>query len=165
LIAGLELSLSLDFGTFTPRLEGLGVQFNGSDTRSSLHEENNPNTPLDGLSGTVTNVTAYYEDYGFSARISERHRSRFVTNVRGVFGDNVPSAINAESIVDMQVGYQFDTGRLKGLAVLFQVNNLTNEPYVTEVGVSVGSVNPEATLPERFTTYGREYLFGFSYRL
>lgn len=165
LIAGFELSLSLDFGTFTEKLDGFGLVFNGSDTRSSLHEENNPNTPLDGLSGTVTNITGYYEDHGFSARISQRHRSRFVTNVRGVFGDNVPSAIDAESIVDAQLGYQFETGRFKGLSLLFQVNNLTNEPYVTEVGVSVGSVNPNATMPERFTTYGREYLFGFSYRL
>ena len=164
LIAGVELAFSLDFGVFTPVLDGFGLQFNGSDTRSSLHEENNPTKPLDGLSGRVTNVTAYYEDHGFSARISQRHRSRFVTTVRGTFGENVPSAINAESIVDAQVGYEF-ADRLKGLSLLIQVNNLTDEPYVTEVGVSVGSVNPNATLPERYTTYGREYLVGFNYRL
>ncbi|HEV7608082.1 MAG TPA: TonB-dependent receptor [Steroidobacteraceae bacterium] len=164
LIAGFELAFTLDFGMFTPTLDGFGLQFNGSDTRSSLHEENNPAKPLDGLSGRVTNVTVYYEDHGFSARVSQRHRSRFVTTVRGTFGENVPSAINAESIVDAQLGYAFE-GRLNGLSLLIQANNLTDEPYVTEVGVSVGSVNPNATLPERFTTYGREYLVGFNYRL
>ena len=164
LIAGVELSVSLDFGLFTDALEGFGVQFNGSDTRSSLHEDNDVTKPLDGLSGRVTNVTAYYEDHGISARVSQRHRSRFVTTVRGTFGENVPSAINAESIVDAQLGYAFE-GRLQGLSLLFQVNNLTDEPYVTEVGVAAGSVNPTATLPERYTTYGREYLVGFNYRL
>ena len=87
-----------------------------------------------------------------------------MTTVRGTFGENVPSAINAESIVDAQLGYAFE-GRMNGLSLLMQVNNLTDEPYETEVGVSVGSVNPDATLPERYTTYGREYLVGFSYRL
>jgi len=164
LIAGFELTASLDFGLFTDKLEGFGVQLNGSDTRSSLHEDNDVSKPLDGLSGRVTNITAYYEDHGFSARVSQRHRSRFVTTVRGTFGENVPSAINAESIVDAQLGYAFE-GRMHGLSLLIQVNNLTDEPYETEVGVSVGSVNPTATLPERFTTYGREYLVGFSYRL
>lgn len=164
LIAGVELSLALDAGLLASNLEGFGVQFNASDTRSSLHEENNPNTPLDGLSGTVTNITAYYERYGFSARASQRHRSKFVTNVRGTFGENVPSAILAESIVDAQLGYAFETGRLAGLSILLQANNLTDEPYRTAVGVEVGSVNPDSTLPERYTTYGREYLFGFNYR-
>jgi iron complex outermembrane receptor protein len=164
LIAGFELSVSLDFGALWDPLEGFGVQFNGSDTRSSLHEANDETKPLDGLSGRVTNITAYYEDHGFSARVSQRHRSRFVTTVRGTFGENVPSAINAESIVDAQLGYAFQ-GRMEGLSLLFQVNNLTDEPYETEVGISVGSVNPTGTLPERFTTYGREYLVGFNYKL
>ena len=164
LIAGVELAVTFDFGLLHEKLEGFGLLFNGSDTRSSLHEENDESKPLDGLSGRVTNITAYYEDHGFSARVSQRHRSRFVTTVRGTFGENVPSAINAESIVDAQLGYEF-RGRLEGLSLLLQVNNLTDEPYETEVGIAVGSVNPTGTLPERYTTYGREYLFGFNYRL
>ena len=164
LIAGVELAFTFDFGLLHDNLEGFGLMFNGSDTRSSLHEDNDETKPLDGLSGRVTNVTAYYEDHGFSARVSQRHRSRFVTTVRGTFGENVPSAINAESIVDAQLGYAFE-GRLQGLSLLFQVNNLTDEPYETEVGIAAGSVDPTGTLPERYTTYGREYLFGFNYRL
>jgi iron complex outermembrane receptor protein len=163
LIAGVELSISLDFGLFADALEGFGIQYNGSDTRSSLHEGNDGSKPLDGLSGRVNNITAYYEDHGFSARISQRGRSRFVTTVRGTFGENVPSAINAEKVVDAQLGYAFQ-GRLEGLSLLLQANNLTDEPYETEVGISVGSVNPTATLPERYTTYGREILAGFNYR-
>ena len=144
LIAGLELSISLNAELLSERLKGFGVQFNASDLRSSLHEENNPNTPLDGLSGTITNITLYYEDHGFSARVAQRHRSKFVTTVRGTFGDNVPSAIFAETITDLQLGYDF-SGRLEGLSILAQCNNLTDEPYRTAVGIAVGASNPTAT--------------------
>ena len=32
-------------------------------------------------------------------------------------------------ITDAQVSYVFDDGMLDGLQLLFQINNLTNEPY------------------------------------
>jgi len=54
---------------------------------------------------------------------------------------------------------------MQGLSLLLQVNNLTDEPYETQVGIDAGSVNANATMPERYTTYGREYLVGFNYRL
>ena len=163
LIAGQEYTLVLNFGLFSRVLDGFGVQLNGSDTRSSLHEGDNLTVPLDGLSGQVSNVTAYYEKHGLSARISSRHRSKFTTTVRGTFGDNVPAAILAETITDMQLGYAFESGRLHGLSVLFQVNNLGNEPYRTQEAISEGATNPSALLPERYTTYGREYLLGITY--
>lgn len=164
LIAGVELAFTFDFGILSDKLEGFGFLFNGSDTRSSLHEEDNLTRPLDGLSGRVTNITGYYERHGFSARISQRHRSKFTTTVRGTFGDNILSRISEENLVDAQLGYAFE-GRMQGLSLLLQVNNLTDEPYETQVGIDAGSVNPNATMPERYTTYGREYLVGFNYRL
>jgi iron complex outermembrane receptor protein len=156
--------VTFDFGVLSEKLEGFGLLFNGSDTRSSLHEEDNLTRPLDGLSGRVTNITAYYERHGFSARVSQRHRSKFTTIVRGTFGDNILSRISEENLVDAQLGYAFE-GRMQGLSLLLQVNNLTDEPYETQVGIDAGSVNPNAAMPERYTTYGREYLVGFNYRL
>jgi iron complex outermembrane receptor protein len=163
LIAGQEYSVVLNFGLFSRVLDGFGVELNDSQTRSSLHEDNNPSVPLDGLSGTVTNATFFYENHGLSARISSRHRSKFTTTVRGTFGANVPSAILAETITDMQIGYAFETGRMHGLSVLFQINNLGNEPYRTQQAISEGATNPNALLPERYTTFGREYLLGVTY--
>ena len=165
LVAGQEYTLAYNFGLLSPRLDAFGVVLSGSDTRSSLHEGNNPAVPLDGLSGQTTSVTAYYEKYGFSARISGHHRSKFQTTVRGTFGDAATSAILAETIADMQLGYAFENGRMKGLSILFQVNNVGNEPYRTQVGVTVGGANPTALLPERYTTFGREYLLGVNYKL
>ncbi len=164
-IEGIELSGALDGGVLFKPLDGFGVTASASDTRSSLHEENNPTKPLDGLSGRVYNTTLYFEKYGFSARIAQRYRSKFVTTVRGTFGENVPSAIGGERIADFQMGYAFENGPAKNLSILFQINNLRDTPYRTSVGVSTGSVDPNATLPERFTTYGRQYLLGVTYKM
>jgi len=165
LIAGQEYTLSYNLGQLWHKLDAFGVILSASDTRSSLHEENNPSVPLDGLSGTSSSLTAYYEKYGFSARISGHHRSKFQTTVRGTFGDVTTAAILAETVADLQLGYAIDNGKAKGLAFVFQVNNLNNEPYRTQVGISIGGTNPSALLPERYTTYGREYLLGVTYKL
>jgi len=92
-----------------------------------------------------------------------------VDDLAGIVSENLDarrsSVEQAEAIIDMQVGYAFETGSLRGLSMLFQVNNLKNEPYRTQVGISVGGANPSALLPERYTTYGREYLLGVTYEL
>ncbi|HEY1130420.1 MAG TPA: TonB-dependent receptor [Roseateles sp.] len=164
MIAGTELSGTIDGSLFSPALDGIGFTLSYSDTRSSLHEENNPAKPLDGLSGKATNFTVYYERDGLSARIGSRHRSPFVTTVRGTFGENVPSMISSETILDAQIGYAFETGALKGLSLTLQVNNLRDRAYRTRVGISTGSQDPNATLPERYTTFGRQFLLGGTYK-
>jgi iron complex outermembrane receptor protein len=164
MIAGTEVSGVLDGSLISKSLDGIGVQLGFSKTRSSLHEGNDLTKPLDGMSGIVSNFTVYYERDNFSARIGSRHRSPFVTTVRGTFGENVPSMISSETVMDAQIGYSFESGPLKGLSLTLQVNNLTDEPYRTRVGVSTGSVDPTATLPERYTSYGRQFLIGGSYK-
>lgn len=163
-VKGLELSGSVDAGMFADSLEGLGLVGSFSKTESNLHEDNNPAKSLDGLSGNVASLVLYYEQHGLSVRLGERYRSKYQTTVRNRFGDNVASAIGSERIFDFQAGYSFDEGRYRGLSILFQVLDLTNEPYRTSVGVATGSVNPNTTLPERYNTYGRQYLLGLTYR-
>jgi iron complex outermembrane receptor protein len=165
MVAGTELSASLDAGLFSKTLDGLGLIVSVSRTRSNLHEGNNTDNALEGLSGTVSNMTVYYERSGFSARISGRHRSAFESATRGVFYSPTTSKIEAETVVDAQIGYTFESGPLKGLGLLFQVTNLTDEPYRTRVSSSTPTVVPKSTLPERYTTYGRQYLFGVNYKL
>jgi len=164
MIAGTEISGVLDGSLISKSLDGIGVQLGFSKTRSSLHEGNDLTKPLDGMSGIVSNFTVYYERDNFSARVGSRHRSPFVTTVRGTFGENVPSMISSETVVDAQIGYSFESGPLKGLSLTLQVNNLTDEPYRTRVGISTGSVDPTATLPERYTSFGRQFLIGGSYK-
>ncbi|MEK8053178.1 TonB-dependent receptor [Ideonella sp. DXS22W] len=165
MVAGFELAASVDLGVWSKALDGIGFTASYADTRSNLHEGNDVSKPLDGLSGRVNSLGAYYERDGFSARVSQRYRSAFVTTTRGVFLDGVTSRIEPEQQVDIQLGYAFEQGPYKGLSLLLQVNNLTNEPYRTRKGIDSGSATAGATLPERYTTWGRQVLFGVNYKM
>ena len=72
----------------------------------------------------VNGVTAYYENAGFSTRISRRYRSAFRDDWQH-WATASSSHIEAEAQVDFQVGYNFKAGDRKGLSLLLQVNNLT----------------------------------------
>ena len=50
--------------------------------------------------------------------------------------------------------------------MLFQVNNLTNSPYRTRLGLDSGGTTTAdgGSLPETYEEYGRQFLFGVNYR-
>lgn len=157
-IKGFEVAASIPFDLFWEPLEGFGLQANYSDTKSSI-SPNGPGTsePLPGLSKYVSNITVYYERFGFSARVAQRHRSEFIGEVQAFGGDRAKIAFNAETVTDVQLGYTFQSGPLKNLALLLQVNNLENEPFSS-------SYDGASDRPRQFWEYGRTYLFGVSYR-
>ena len=166
-IKGLEFSGALDFGTLWHPLSGLGFQGSLSLTESNL----NPTTGTDpvkipGLSDVVYNLTAYYENSGFQARISQRYRSKFKGEVVQLFATRGFTEILPDKQVDAQVGYTFQSGTLEGLGVLLQVTNLTNSPYRTRLGLDSGGTHTESGQPllETYEKYGREFLFGVNYR-
>ena len=142
-----------------PYLDGFGISGSASWTESTVNPGGplNPPGPLPGQSKWVGNGTFYYEKYGFSARASVRYRSKFLGEVSG-FGDaRTFSEAEPETIVDAQVGYTFANGYLKGLGILLQGNNLTNEPFTTyEAGDTRRILSDQ--------TYGRRILFGVSYK-
>jgi iron complex outermembrane receptor protein len=162
-VRGIELTASLQFGMFTQRLDGFGVQASASGTESSIHP-NGPGTSekLPGLSGVVANLTVFYEKNGFSARVSERYRSKYRGEVTGLFAQRAFSEILAEKQIDLQIGYEFQEGPYKNLSIMVQANNLNNAPYQTIQGSSFSS---GAYAPERYTTYGRQVLVGLNYKL
>ena len=162
MVAGYELAASLEASLLSPMLEGFGVIASYSDTRSNLNDDGFRNG-IDGLSGKVSNLTVYYEKSGFSARVSQRYRSDYSAKTRGIFYSEAISNINEETITDMQLGYSFEGGTLKGLGLLLQVNNLRDTPYRTSVSVGNGT-NPDNLMPERYTTYGRQVLLGARYK-
>lgn len=165
-VRGTEFSGALDLGRVASALDGFGLGGSVSLTQSNIHQANNVNNSLDGLSGTVFTWTAFYEKYGFQARVSQRYRSVFSTTVRNIWGDTSFTTIQPERLVDLQVGYGWESGALKGLSVLLQVNNATNEAYRTLMSVSdnTGAV-PNLSYPAKFDRYGRQYLLGISYKM
>ncbi|MDG2526550.1 TonB-dependent receptor [Stenotrophomonas sp. HITSZ_GD] len=165
---GVEAAVTLTGDLFSERLDGFGVQLNGSYTESSIDPDPNDATPgtdtIPGLSKVVANATLFYEKYGWGARISQRYRDPYRGEYSSLFGQRQYRNTLSERSVDLQVSYAFpDTSVLKGLSVMFQVNNLTNEPFRTEVSESTNSTG--LFLPEEYTEYGRQYLLGFSYKL
>ncbi|MFO1410000.1 MAG: TonB-dependent receptor, partial [Steroidobacteraceae bacterium] len=90
-------------------------------------------------------------------RVGNRYRSAFVAKRHNSF-KNVVDTIRAEYIVDAQLGYTFRSGPLDDLNILFQVDNLTDAPYVT-----TQTVEGIEALKERHS-FGRQYLLGASYK-
>jgi iron complex outermembrane recepter protein len=166
-VQGLEVSGALNFGTVWAPLDGLGLLGSISFTESDLNPAPDGQTVrIPGLSGTVYNVTAYYERGGFQARISKRFREAFKGEVVQLFATRGYTEILDDEQIDAQIGYTFEEGPLEGLGVLFQVNNLTNSPYRTRLGLDSGGTTTAdgGSLPETYEEYGRQFLFGVNYR-
>jgi iron complex outermembrane recepter protein len=156
---GVELAGTLPFEAFSPVLEGFGVTGGLSYTKSKIRPfPGGKATDLPGYSRWVANGTAYYERAGFSARASVRHRSSFIGEVSGFGALKTRRRAAPETIVDAQVGYEFQGGSsLEGLSIYLQGQNLTDEPFTT--------FNPQ----ERdqiidHQVYGRRYLLGASFK-
>ena len=167
-LKGLELSLSLTGELFADALSGFGAILSISQTESDITIEDPPNNqftggnglgniPLPGLSETVWNATLYYEKAGFSARVATRSRSEYIGEVTNFANDRAFKYVKGDQITDAQLGYAFQSGTLEGLSILFQVNNISNEPYIA---YSVSEARQQD-----FQEYGRQYLLGVNYRV
>lgn len=164
---GAELSTALAGSLISDALDGFGTQLNISYTESSIDPDPNDDSAgsdtIPGLSKIVANATLYYEKHGFGARVSQRYRDGYRGEYSALFGQRQYRNTLSERTTDLQLSYAFgEASRLKGLSLLFQVNNLTDEPFRTEVSEATGT---GLFLPEEYTKYGRQYMLGFRYEL
>ncbi|MEN9402127.1 MAG: hypothetical protein RL091_830 [Verrucomicrobiota bacterium] len=159
-VRGLEFTLSLPGEKISPVLKGFGFVGSASFFKSSIQPDlGNPATPLVGLSDKVRSATFYYERKGFSARISGRYRSEYRGDI-ATFGPRgaVYRNLQPETVYDAQVSYTFPKqGRLKGLTLIGQVYNMTNEPLVATSGADVRYI-------QDYQKYGASYSVGASYK-
>ncbi len=158
-LKGLEFAASVPLDMLSPMLDGFGVTANASFTNSEIsivdQRFGSLAIPLPGLSKRVFNLTAYYENNGFSARVSQRYRSDFVGEIGGIGGATELTYVKADKVVDLQLGYDFK--QIEGLSVLFQVNNLTDTAFRSYAGTE--------DRPRGYAKYGRQMLFGLNYKL
>jgi len=157
-IRGVEFSTSLQGDLLWEPLRHFGLQFSASLTDSEVKLEDNMD-PIDmpGLSKKVVNTTFYYENNGFNARISNRYRGKFLGEVAGLSAARIYRTVDAESVLDAQIGYEFREGRFEGLSLMLQANNITDEPFKTyENGDKRRTID--------YQKYGTTYMFGVAYK-
>jgi iron complex outermembrane receptor protein len=153
-VKGAEIQATLPLGDFIPVLDGFGLVGGMAYTDGSLKD----GSAIPGLSKFVYQASAFYEKGGFSARVSGNRRSAWLSEDRG--GSNTLSPVNraAETLVDAQIGYDFNkTGipALKGLKISLQGQNLTNQKD-TYTDSTTGLVL-------RSETFGRTVLLNATY--
>ena len=144
-LKGFELTASAPFSLLSSWLEGLGATASFSDTTSSVRLPNIiglkptdqvPTTGqigMPGLSHLNEKLMLYYERFGFSAFVAENSRSRYVGYVANsqIGGYPTLTYIEPQKWISAQVGYEVQSGWLKGLAVRLEGNNL-NKPIYKE---------------------------------
>lgn len=158
-IYGIEASGTLPLGLFSHALDGFGLTGSFSYTQNSIQPNGPGSKPesLPGYSKYVTNITGFYERGGFSIRGSVSDRSSYTGELTGFGGGRERRLAQGEAVVDTQVGYEFKDGRVKGLGILFQGQNLTDEPFAT---FNPGHGNQIID----YQRFGRRFLFGASFK-
>ena len=152
-------------------LNGFGMTASYSTTDSSVKLPNliglNPNQqvqyngitmPLPGLSRDNGKLMLYYEAGGFSAFVAHNQRSTYVGSVANDAIGGYPTLkyIQGSSWVSAQVGYEVQSGTLKGLGLRFEGNNL-NKPVYRQLKLD-GSIESE-------TRTGASVAIKLSYKL
>ena len=170
-LSGVELTASVPFNMISPVLEGFGVTLSYSGTESSVKLPNliglNPNQqvvyngitmPLPGLSKDNSKLMLYYERAGFSAFVAYNDRSTYVGSVANDSIGGYPSLkyIQGSAWVSAQVGFEAQSGPLKGLGLRLEGNNL-NKPVYRQLRLD-GTIESE-------TSTGASVAIKLSYKL
>ena len=167
-IQGYELALSVPFSMWASWANGFGAQLNFSSTDSAVTlpsasfatnggAGNTSTLPMPGLSKQVTNVKFYYEADGWQVAASQRRRSDFLGSVIDISNDQRAfTYVRGEAVTDLQVGYEFNSGYLKGLSLLLQANNVNNSVFE--------QYDPKTGETSQLTQYGKSYLMGVNYK-
>jgi iron complex outermembrane receptor protein len=163
-VDGIELAFSVPGELFADALTGFGVSGSISQTESSIAIQGDQvaglatsNIALPGLSKTVWQATVYYERGGFSARLATTYRSNYIGEITDFAGDRALEYVRHEQISAFQTGYDIEEGPMKGFGVVFQIDNLTNTPFIDYAAV-------ESRVRD-YETYGRVYFLGAKYKL
>jgi iron complex outermembrane recepter protein len=165
-IKGIELAVNIPLSMIAKPLDGFGIAVNHSDTDSNITIRpgqlpglinTNLSIPLPGLSRRVTNLRVYYEKYGFQVAVAQRTRSDFLGEIKDYKDDTEITFIRGDSVVDLQLGYNFpDNSFLKGLSLLFQANNVTDALF--------RQYTNDRNNPTDTKRFGKTYLFGANYK-
>ena len=158
-VSGVELQTALPGRLLAAPLEGFGLVASATFLDSSVELDGNE-IQVPGLSDRILNLTLYYENGGFEARVSGNQRDDFLGEVYAISFSRELVNVKDTEIIDAQLSYDFSESgieMLRGLTLTLQGQNLTNEPFVTYQN------NDERQVRD-FQNYGRNYLLGARFR-
>lgn len=134
-LTGFEVAVRLPFEDLTTNalLSGFGV--NAAFTYSDASVEFNGNdVDIPGYSKETASGEIYYEQDGFRARLNARYRSGFRAEILQFNGQNIGASALSETILDAQIGYDFDDrfgDFMDGTSLNIELYNITDEPFRT----------------------------------
>ncbi|MFG6417119.1 TonB-dependent receptor [Roseateles sp. DC23W] len=133
-LTGFEANLQLPFSFLPGIWSNFGLLANITHVKSTINyitrtatatlPQLSINANLVGMSPDARNLTLYYEDSKFSARVSAAYRSKYLINVLGDVNGHDVSFVNASTNIDFSASYNV-TPKLK---VTFEAANLTDQP-------------------------------------
>lgn len=151
-IRGIEIAYTQIYSMLPGALSGLGVNASYSFTESEIERSVGDGvyaSALPGLSENVATVTLFWEYADFETRLSARYRDAFVSQQVAVNDQTVNFA--EELIFDYQASYNLSDHA----SVLFQVNNVTDEP--------TRSYFSDETQTGTLQYFGTQYYLGMTY--
>lgn len=162
-LTGFELALRLPLDDVIDMpIKGFGLNGNYTYTDAKVDfADTNGNVTvisLPGYSEQSASGEIYYERNGFRARVNTSYRSGYLAEVVQFDASLVGAQAKSRVTVDGQIGYEFQSGALEGLTVLFEAYNLTDEPFQTENDLD-GDGPGTATYTSRREDYGRTFNF------
>lgn len=153
-IRGIELAYTQIYSMLPGMWAGLGMDASYSFTESEITLATGNGvfaSQLPGLSENVAQLTVFWEYEGFETRLSARYRDAFVSEQVAVNDQTVN--FDGEMVIDYQASYEIS----ENMSVLFQVNNLTDEPTRSFF------TNESQTGTIQF--FGTQYFMGLTYSL
>lgn len=119
-VDGVELNAQVPFALLHASLEGFGVAANYTWLDSSLAGESDLGilTPMPGLAEKTWNLTMYYDNDRFDARVSYNHKGEYVESIGY---DMYPIWRDAYGQLDISIGYRITPNlkiSLKGINML-----------------------------------------------
>ena len=156
-IRGIEVSYTQIFSFLPSFWSGLGTTLSYSHTETEIVRIADPNrgvfsSDLPGLSPTVISTTLFWDNKdGFETRINARYRDPFVSQQVAVNSQVVN--FDSELVIDFQASYDIN----ENFGVLFQANNITDEPTKSYFGTQANTGTIQY--------FGTQYFFGVTYSL
>lgn len=160
-VRGYEVQGSLPFDLLHESLEGFGLYASATFMDGEVDAApGQTETRIPGLSEESYSMTFFYESNGFEFRLAATKRDQYLTEERGVSLSLVDATKQGGTLVDAQIGYDFDESGieyLEGLRVTLQAQNLTDEDDIQASAADSRQIT-------QYQTYGTNYLLGFNYK-